>query len=281
MTMKKSANPVGDSFLGALRHGFVQSLKSPAALGMMVAPFAAAGIRKYETHRQAQESVQGKTLAYREMMDLHPHFKQRDQAEIGRIYNSLHNASPNMARDPLVAGAWVDNILENRHPGMNSHQALLNAVKDLNGIQKNVSDMERNRTSSPKAEAASQWIRDYSQQVDKNVHNSIEAQLNNAKEILGKQHDEIKKERGALTEQRHAMIEREAFDKRWGEIERREEALRQREGRGKTSSARTSLGEMLRALKVQSIWERMPSQPLIARTNITYCGGKSRARPVW
>jgi hypothetical protein len=85
--------------------------------------------------RRQQQAAAQKVVAYRSMLDIHPQLKRHDPTEINRIYNSLHNANPGMAKDPMVAGAWVDQIMQSKELGHTSHQALLAAVKDLSGIR--------------------------------------------------------------------------------------------------------------------------------------------------
>lgn len=138
--MRKKADP-NMSFFEAMRG----MAKTPTFLAAMSAPLIGFAVGKGEDYVTSRRNARLKTDAFKEMLDIHPHLRERDPMEVTRIYNSLHNASPNMARDPMVAGAWVDEIIENKTPGMNSHHALLNAVKDLTGIQKNVSDVERHQ----------------------------------------------------------------------------------------------------------------------------------------
>jgi hypothetical protein len=260
--MKKQAST--DNALGALRYGFRQALKSPTILSLMAAPFATAGIRKLESKRRERESALGKATAYKQMVELHPHFKSRDQAEIGRIYNSLHNASPNMARDPMVAGAWVDNVVENRVPGMNSHQALLNAVRELNGMQKNISDMERNRGgASPVSEQVGTFIEKLGPAYDKGIHDNIDRAFKKNKGQFDQQKNDLTlREREAALNNKEMLFQAtqtfsamaDKADKRQRELEQYEHNLKKLHdeihGKKKTSSARSSLGDMLRTLKV-------------------------------
>ena len=124
---------------------FRNALASPQFLAALAAPLALVGATSLQRHLERKRGVVDKATAYREMLASHPHLAEKDQGEVGRIFNSLHRASPHMAKDPMVAGAWIDNILENKTPGMRSHQGVLNAVKDLSGIEKNVTDSAKNQ----------------------------------------------------------------------------------------------------------------------------------------
>ena len=117
-------------------------MKDPGFWG----PTAAVGAGVGLTHVQgAVERFQGartKAKSYKEMLKLHPHLaKSRDAKQVRRLYNSLHNVNPTMGNDPLVAGAWVDNVLETQRSfgDEGSNQALLAAVKDLSGIRMQMS----------------------------------------------------------------------------------------------------------------------------------------------
>lgn len=89
-------------------------------------------------HKLTDAKAQAKN--YKEMLDLHPQLKTRDPAMVRRIYSSLHNVNPMMARDPMVAGGWVDNIMESGglEPRLMS-QALIEGVKDLAQIRSQMS----------------------------------------------------------------------------------------------------------------------------------------------
>lgn len=86
-----------------------------------------------------------KAKAYKSMLEMHPHLKTRNPTEVSRIYNSVHLANPHLAKDPMVAGAMVDNVIESSavHQG-NTSQALLLAVKELAGIRSHMSTSLRN-----------------------------------------------------------------------------------------------------------------------------------------
>lgn len=119
-------------------------------LSMVAAPVIGAGVNAAVDKRKQINAAKEKTVAFRTMLDLHPHLKKRDAAEVSRIYSSLHNVNPILARDPMVAGAWVDNIIESKNEigaGAANH-ALLAAVKDLSGIRNQLSGAMRSESSS-------------------------------------------------------------------------------------------------------------------------------------
>ncbi len=123
------------------RYGMARKImKDPMFWGPMAA--AGAGV----VAGAAQDAIgkiretRNKAHGYQEMLELHPHLKKdRNGKQVRRLYNSLSNINPTLARDPLVAGAWVDNVIESNQPyGDQSNQALLAAVKDLAGIRKDL-----------------------------------------------------------------------------------------------------------------------------------------------
>lgn len=133
--------------------GFGKLLKDPAfwaptvALGMGAA--AAAGMGHLEKVREAK----AQSTAFKEMLDIHPQLKSgRDPKLVKRIYTSLHNVNPMMARDPMVAGAWVDTIMESG--GLDQGQsgrALLEGVKELAQIRSHLSQAQRGESSVGRA----------------------------------------------------------------------------------------------------------------------------------
>jgi hypothetical protein len=210
--------------------GLLDVMKSPTFVGMLAAPLIGAAARRLESGAQERSSARAKAMAYREMIELHPHLKERG-SNLPRLYNSLYNASPTMARDPLVAGAWIDSIHANMPYGSTSHAGLLNAVKDLTGIQKNVMDVERNRQLTPRSDKIEQFVGTFGKNLQDAVVGNLEAQRKHHNEQIDKQNLKV-----------------EAADARLRQVRlnEREHALNEREGRQKSSS----LGAMLRALKV-------------------------------
>lgn len=126
---------------------------NPAFISALAAPFVGIGVSALAD--RAGQHNQSKQLAqsYRTMLDYHPVLKKRDPVMVQRVFNSLKNVNPQLARDPMVAGAWVHNVIETGSelgPGSES-QSLLKAVESLAGIRgqlaaanKNESDKSRN-----------------------------------------------------------------------------------------------------------------------------------------
>lgn len=116
------------------------------AMGAGVAATGVAGaVQKLVDARQQARS-------FKEMLELHPQLKTRDQAFVKRIYTSLHNVNPMMARDPMVAGAWTDTIIESGGLDQGAAaRALLEGVKDLAQIRSSISQAKQRETSAPKA----------------------------------------------------------------------------------------------------------------------------------
>lgn len=115
------------------------------AMGAGVAATGAAAAVKKLTDARAQ------ARSFKEMQDIHPALKTRDQTLVKRIYSSLHNVNPMMARDPMVAGAWVDTIIESGGLDQGAAaRALLEGVKDLAQIRSHISGAARHENSAPK-----------------------------------------------------------------------------------------------------------------------------------
>jgi len=114
--------------------------KDPAFMGgvaLMGAGAVMGGVGKGVDHLM---EARRKSVAFKSMMELHPHLKQRDPKMVARIFNSVHHANPHMARDPMVAGAFVDQAVEasDAYQGQ-ANQGLATIVKDLSGIRSSIS----------------------------------------------------------------------------------------------------------------------------------------------
>lgn len=48
---------------------------------------------------------------FKNMMEFNPELKKEDRTKVQAIFNTLHNASPSLARDPLVANSWVKRMM--------------------------------------------------------------------------------------------------------------------------------------------------------------------------
>lgn len=119
---------------------FGQLLRDP----QFWAPVAATGLGVAATGGmlagQKVLEARARAKSFKEMLDLHPQLKKRDQAQVKRIFSSLHNVNPMMSKDPMVAGSWVDTIMESG--GIDERmqgKALLEGVKDLAGIRASLS----------------------------------------------------------------------------------------------------------------------------------------------
>ncbi len=177
-----------ETFGKALRNVFL----SPGMISVLAAPAVTYGVGRLARERQMKERAAQKIEGFREMVELHPHFKKRDPNEVARVYNSLHNISPHVARDPLYAGAWVDSVLEQKLHGMTSHQALLAATKDLGQLQKNVSEVGRweKQDAGEMAQIIGNTLINMGQTAEKNIANGINVQMDRMtdkqKEVEGK-----------------------------------------------------------------------------------------------
>jgi hypothetical protein len=209
------------------------------------------------------QASRAKARGYKEMLDLHPHLrKHRNQDQVRRIYQSLHNINPTLAKDPTVAGAWVDNVVEqNRAFGDQSNQALLSAVKEMAGIRQDMVSAESGvrklrilDVGQAGQRAAEQMLQSYGNIMKEHGESAAlrkrfgEASAQTKQDIAGMQ-QQFAQQRGALVQenrilQQHAkMVEAQnqifAQDK-----SRLERQLRRHE---KRSSYQTSSGRRLLA----------------------------------
>lgn len=56
-------------------------------------------------------SAVGRAHGFKLMMEYNPELAKEDRNKIQTLYNTLHNVSPSLARDPLVANSWVKRMM--------------------------------------------------------------------------------------------------------------------------------------------------------------------------
>jgi hypothetical protein len=237
--MAKTASVPPVSRFGAFGRALVGTLSQPSTIAMLAAPLVGAGVGALESRRRGNQAAAAKTTAYREMLDLHPHLERRDPGEVNRIYNSLYNVSPTMAVDPMVAGAWVDNVIESKGVGYNSHQGLLTAVKELSGIERSVADTRAARFATPFARSTSDFVRDFGKQVDKGGRKGLKAYIDQREAEMSKTLDDRNAEFDEAL-QRNDVI----FRKRKEEHDAREAALSAREKKSSASELDELFGSL-------------------------------------
>ncbi len=239
------ARPPSGAWASA-RQGFSNALRTPTFLAALAAPVVGLGAAAVESRFRVQREAKDKMQAFRSMMDLHPHLKQRDPGEVNRIFNSLHNVSPTMSRDPMVAGAWVDNVIESKGIGYNSHQGLLTAVKELSGIEKNLVDIQ-GRAPDP----GGRWsagVKDVASRFEDAQTRGIGVLMDRGraefKDREQQLRDKNKEFRGVLAKATKIVADRE------NALNERENAFNAREQGAKTGGLKTELGELFERLGV-------------------------------
>lgn len=115
--MGRSVGPILGKSLGAATAGAVMGA---GALGAK---------KGYE----AVESSVGKAKAYKEMIDVRPELKDRDPKAVQRAFNSLYRFNPAYARDPLVAGSFVDSVSASERLDLGTVNALVAGRKSMAG----------------------------------------------------------------------------------------------------------------------------------------------------
>ena len=77
-----------------------------------------------------------KPMEYKAMLDAHPELQQQDASKVQALYNSLRHMSPHMAKDPVIAGSFVRNLLERGNEG--SVAVPMDTAKMLSETQRNI-----------------------------------------------------------------------------------------------------------------------------------------------
>jgi len=91
----------------------------------------------------------GKARDYKAMMQVHPGLADKDPGQTQLYYNSLRRMAPSLAKDPLVAGSFVRNMMELQPEG--GPAVPLQTAKLLTDAQKSVTQAKAGR--GPIAEA--------------------------------------------------------------------------------------------------------------------------------
>lgn len=226
--------------MDGLKAGLRSMADNPVLTAAFAAPLMGMGARAIENRINTKRDAAQKQLSYKEMMQLHPHFKEHDQTKIVRVFNSLHNMSPQVAKDPMLAGAYVDQILADNPYGQTSVRSLIPVAERLSGVNKNLSDVARNTGGTPNADRFETF-----------ANNFGKLYADNSKNVISKmRQEEVDDWKGVKEDaiQNLLRARQEQFQLRKSQIHQREKELGATHF--KFSSARTSLGAMLAELKV-------------------------------
>lgn len=139
--LEQAANPSGlDTFGNVLG----SQLTAGAALGgiTMGGEAALGGLRKLIGMGVDKWK---KPMEYKAMLDAHPELQQQDAAKVQALYNSLRHMSPHMAKDPVIAGSFVRNLLERGNEG--SVAVPMDTAKMLADTQKSVATSKQTNPS--------------------------------------------------------------------------------------------------------------------------------------
>lgn len=63
-----------------------------------------------EVYSRISNSI-GKAQGFKRMLEHNPELAKEDRVKVQTLYNTLHNVSPSLARDPLVANSWVKRMM--------------------------------------------------------------------------------------------------------------------------------------------------------------------------
>lgn len=70
----------------------------------------AAGSLVGEVYRGVRNAITRSTN-FKRMMAYNPALEKEDRTRVQTIFNTLHNVSPDLAKDPLVANSWVKRMM--------------------------------------------------------------------------------------------------------------------------------------------------------------------------
>ncbi len=136
---RKYAPHFFDKVAGPKMDAFKEVVTHPGFLAPIALAGIGAGIGGLQRVIGNAVEARAKAKSYKDMIAMHPHFKGRKETEVRGVYTSLYAMNPHMARDPRVAGAMVDHVIERQGflggSEATSNQALLETAKELAGIR--------------------------------------------------------------------------------------------------------------------------------------------------
>ena len=159
---------------------------------------------------QIQEA-KNKAIAYKSMLAETPGLSRYPQKKLQRYFNTMYNANPSLAKDPLVSGNWVGTQVEQEHPG-SFHQGVVKGVRDLAEIRK--------MTSGGKTEPG--FFETNIKQVHSGIMHGQVAELRGEQQKLRKQERSLANKRQDI--QQHASVLKE-YER---DLIQREDALNQK-----------------------------------------------------
>lgn len=121
-TVKSFSKSVGKRLENAAPDLVAQMLASAAIVGG-----AAAGTGIYKALRDPVE----RRSSFKNMINMAPKLKAQDPEMVRAAFNTLHRFNPGYAKDPLVAGTFVQNALDWERIDMTQVNALVKADSDM------------------------------------------------------------------------------------------------------------------------------------------------------
>jgi len=86
-----------------------ERLPSLARAAIGTAGVFAAGRVADEAYSAAKDAI-GKSIGFRRVMKYNPALEKMDRSKVKTIFNTLHNVSPDLAGDPIVANPWINRM---------------------------------------------------------------------------------------------------------------------------------------------------------------------------
>lgn len=138
MTFSKHAG-AREFFKGIFEHGKTVA-KDPFFQASAALPVIGAAVGGIGSAVSSMADARAKSKSYQEMLDLHPRMQKYDPKMVSRVFSSIHRLNPTVAKDPLLAGAFVDRVMETHgHYEGGGNMALAEVAKDLAQLRSGIS----------------------------------------------------------------------------------------------------------------------------------------------
>jgi hypothetical protein len=122
-------------FMGSVGRVLMDKILPPIVAGGALMG-GAAGANRLMQVMEDRKNESEKAGLYQEMMEANPQLKSRDATAVQRAFNTLHRFNPEFARDPMVAGSFVDAASEVERVDVNQVKNLVDARRSMADVRK-------------------------------------------------------------------------------------------------------------------------------------------------
>lgn len=123
---------------------------APVVAGSAALTALGAGAATLGRHgaRAVSDSI-NKSRSYKAMIQENPQLEQADPNQTEKVFNTLYRLNPHYAKDPLIAGTFVRNVLDQERLDLGSVGALVQARKGMESGRRSDAEFFRGLLPGP------------------------------------------------------------------------------------------------------------------------------------